>query len=741
LKKQIKQIFLIPILFLLFGLIAFGAFYAFFIEDLAKEEFTKVNNIIIKNEKEKLQKNLKSIINAIDGIRVSNYKTSYEILNEMLKVFKKDYLSEKPENIKNFINHHKTENMFLYIISKNTVYPLFYQNFVKIGTEKYIIVHYKGNEFLCAENRINQDSVIGIAYKLDNIENMIKKEIIDFIGYVNKNTSLSFVFLMEVTDWDSTKGVFARIIYHPVKSLIGKKLKIDEPDIKGKYYRKKYIKSLKTKNDCFVSYYFINPKSGKYEPFFSYFTIYRPYNYILEEGFYYSQIIKDIKNVQKDITEDVEELMVVTFVVLIVFVFISFILAYFISKRIMKQTLSEYEKLKNDYEKSKQELIERVYYDKLTGLPNRNKLLDDIESFNSLCLVDIDDFSNINGILGFETGDKVLMLVSEFLKKNYKFVYRIGSDEFAIGFNYKIKEDDLKKLIKLDIKFNDIKINFTAGASNIKNKLIETAETALKQAYKDKTLKYKIYEEIFFKEQKEKLEKLQQLLTVMEKKDVVPYYHCIVNNKKEVIKYEALMRLKYNDKILSPFEFMDLIKEFKLYHNFSRIMIEKVFQDLQKFNNIPVSINLSFFDISNEETKNFICKLLDQYPQAKVIFEILETESIVEFDKVLEFITHVKRKGVKIAIDDFGSGYSNFVNILYLKPDFLKIDASLVKNINNPMYYEIVKLMVNFAKKFNIETVAEFVSDEEKFEILKEMGVDQFQGFYFCKPRPIDELI
>ena len=726
---------------MVFGLIAFGTFYNFFIDDITKNEFKKVNNAVVKNEKDKIRKNLKSIIEAIDGIRVSNYKTSYQTLNEILEVLKKDFLNEKDKDIKQFFQHHKTENMFLYIISKDIVCPLFYQTFTKVGNKKYMIVHYKGNEYLSVEKRIDDNTVLGVAYKLDNIRNMIKKEIVDFIDYVNKNTSSNYVSVGEIVNWFAQKGTFAKTVYHPIKSLVGKELKLDEPDIKGNYYRKKYFNCLKTNDVCFASYYFKNPATSQYEPKFSYFTIYRPYNYVLAEGFYYSQIIKDINKVQKDITEDVEELMNVMFVLLLVFVLISFIISYFISKRIIRQIVTEYENLKNSYEQSKTELIKRVYYDKLTGLPNRNKLLEDIEDFVSLCLIDIDDFSNINDILGFETGDRILISISDILKKKYKHVYRIGSDEFAIGLCYRVKEDDLKEINRLNIRFNNIKINITTGASNIKGKLIETAETALKLAYKDTTSKYKIYEETLFHKQRERLVKLQQLLSVLENENIIPYYQCITNTKKEIIKYEALMRIKYEDKILSPFEFMDLIKEFKLYNQFSRIMIKKVFEDSDKFGNIPLSINLSFLDISNDETVKFIYDLLEKHQNKNIIFEILETENIEEFDKVIDFILHVKRKGVKIAIDDFGSGYSNFVNVLYLKPDFLKIDASLIKNIDNTMYYEIVKLIVNFAKNFDIKTVAEFVSDEEKFEILKEMGVDQFQGFYFCKPRPIDELI
>ncbi|GAB6073509.1 EAL domain-containing protein [Nautilia lithotrophica] len=741
-KKLINQIFIIPILFMIFGLIAFSVFYAFFIEDLTKKEFKKVNDAVLKNEKKILEKNIKSIVDAVNGIRISSFKTTQEVLNEMLKILKKDYLnSKKNNNLKNFFKIHHSNNMFFYIISKQLVYPTFYQSFLKIGSHKYLIVNYKKQKYLSVEKKLEDGSIIGIAYRLNKINEMIKKEIIDFIKSINVSAGLNYVAIGEITNWYAEKGVFGKIIYHPIKFLIGKELNLDDPDVKGNFYKKEYFNCLKEHDGCFVTYYFKNPITHKFEPKISYFAIYRPYNYVFVKGFYYSQIIKDIDTIQKDIIEDVEELLGVTIALLLIFVLISFIVSYVISKRIIKQTIKQYDKLKNNYEKSQKELMKRVYFDKLTNLPNRNKLIEDIDLYDSLCLVDVDDFSDLNDIFGYEIGDKILILIANILTKKYKHVYRIGSDEFAIGFNYRIKEDDLREIVHLDIKFNDIKINLSVGASFMKGKLLETAETALKLAYKDKILKYKIYDEKIQQSQKERLEKLQQLLIILENEDIVPYYQCIVNNEQKILKYEALMRIKYENKILSPFEFMELIKEFKLYNAFSRIMIKKIFENLNKFDNTPVSINLSYLDISNEKTKKLIYSLLDKYENANVVFEILETENIEQFDQVVEFITHIKRKGIKVAIDDFGSGYSNLVNILYLKPDYLKIDASLIKNIDNVMYYEIVKFIVDFAKKFNIKTIAEFVSDKEKFEILKNLGIDEFQGFYFCKPRPIDELI
>ena len=122
----------------------------------------------------------------------------------------------------------------------------------------------------------------------------------------------------------------------------------------------------------------------------------------------------------------------------------------------------------------------------------------------------------------------------------------------------------------------------------------------------------------------------------------------------------------------------------------------------------------------------------------RLVFEILESENLSDYDFLEEFVLKYKKLGVKIAIDDFGSGYSNFIRIIRLKPDYLKIDGSLIKNIdkdNNS--YEIVKSIIAFSKTLNIRTIAEYVHSEEIFNLLLELGVDEFQGYYFGKPDEI----
>jgi EAL domain-containing protein (putative c-di-GMP-specific phosphodiesterase class I) len=119
----------------------------------------------------------------------------------------------------------------------------------------------------------------------------------------------------------------------------------------------------------------------------------------------------------------------------------------------------------------------------------------------------------------------------------------------------------------------------------------------------------------------------------------------------------------------------------------------------------------------------------------RLIFEILESEGIENFDEVASFITRMKALGVRFAIDDFGTGYSNYENILKLNVDILKIDGSLIRSIDtNPRHRIVVEAIVDFAKRINVDTVAEFVHSEEIYDMVRSYGITYAQGFHTGKP-------
>ncbi len=151
-----------------------------------------------------------------------------------------------------------------------------------------------------------------------------------------------------------------------------------------------------------------------------------------------------------------------------------------------------------------------------------------------------------------------------------------------------------------------------------------------------------------------------------------------------------------------------------------------------------ISLNLSFKDILDTDFLTSLDKNLDRIDDEKknrIIFEILESDYITDYTLLEEFIVKYRRQGIKIAIDDFGTGYSNFSHIMKIRPDYIKIDGSLIKNINTDKNsYELVKSVIDFSKALNIKVIAEFVHSREVYNIVFDLGVDEFQGFYLGQP-------
>lgn len=238
------------------------------------------------------------------------------------------------------------------------------------------------------------------------------------------------------------------------------------------------------------------------------------------------------------------------------------------------------------------------------------------------------------------------------------------------------------------------------------------------------------------KEYKNNIKWTKSIKEAIEKDNILAVYQPIINNKTmKIQKYEALVRLKKEDALISPYFFLEISKKTKFYNQITKIMIEKTINQFKNLN-YNFSINLTIEDILNNEIKNYIYEVLSNSGIGeRLVFEIVESESIENFDIVLDFIKKVKAYGCKIAIDDFGTGYSNFEYLLKLKADFIKIDGSLIKNIDKDILSEkVCRNIVNFAKDLGMKTIAEFVENESILQKVKELGIDYSQGYYFSAP-------
>lgn len=395
--------------------------------------------------------------------------------------------------------------------------------------------------------------------------------------------------------------------------------------------------------------------------------------------------------------------------------------------------------------------------DALTGLPNRTILFDEIETktLPKVAIVNIDRFKDINEVYGFQFGDAVIKIYSEWLQEYTKNLenaklFKLSGGEYAILFADETGDDEIMTFIEELIKESDnhsfyyedieIFINVTVGYAKTDTKAIEHAEMALKKA-KAKNWHFMSFENSMLKteEQKNNIIWHKTIKNAIENDRIIPYFQPIINNSSGLVeKYEALIRLKLSTgEIVPPFQFLEISKKMRLYPELTKIMATKTIETI-KNSNLPVSINLSFDDIVEKNIQDFLFEtIVNAGVGDRIIFEILESEGINSYEEVKAFIDKFRAIGCGFAIDDFGSGYSNFDHILKMQVDILKIDGSLIKNLPYDRNSQIiVKNINNFAKEMNIKTVAEFVCNEAVFLHVKKLGIDFSQGFYFFEPKP-----
>jgi diguanylate cyclase (GGDEF) domain len=405
--------------------------------------------------------------------------------------------------------------------------------------------------------------------------------------------------------------------------------------------------------------------------------------------------------------------------------------------------------------KEKTESLEKQYYtDELTGLENRNKIIIDLSQrkYDKLAIIDIKSFNDINDFYGNTIGDVVLKALSKLIhlycKQNKLNSYRVNSDIFAVVDNIGAKEEFIEKIRFLQKLINNqcffyeegkIYITVIMGLALEEESLFEKAEMAVHYAKKNKKL-FQIY-----KEELNRYEAIKQNIIWTKKiKDaiadnrIVPFFQPIVNNRLGTIeKCEALIRMiDENGKAISPYFFLDIAKKAGLYKELTIIMLEKIFEVLNK-TDYEISINLLLQDIVSSEIRTLIIEKLEKANNPKkVVFEIVEAEGIENFNEVTDFIKDIKKYGSKIAIDDFGTGYSNFSYLMKLNVDYIKIDGSIIKNVYKDKSAEMVtKTIVAFANALGIETIAEFVADEEIYNKIKDLNIDYSQGYYFSEPK------
>ena len=413
------------------------------------------------------------------------------------------------------------------------------------------------------------------------------------------------------------------------------------------------------------------------------------------------------------------------------------------------------------YEQKK--LIEEQFIDELTLLPNRQKLLKDLKDskIQKIAMININSFRDINNFYGFEAGDLVLKKFSQILLDKISTninldLYRVANDVFAICTKNKDNLKEIRDICTNIIEYfslhpilinnNSFYLSISIGVarnckdSAVQNNLLSKAEYALRIAKKRDISILFLDENIeLYNKLKENKKLIEELKNALISNNLLIYGQKLINNISKKEKYEILMRVKLEDgSILTPYSFLKEAKKAKLYLGMTRMLVKKACEYF-KGKDIDFNLNLTLEDIKDQYTMDFIVNAMEKTNTAKQItFEIVESEGIESFTEVSNFIKKAKKLGCKIAIDDFGTGYSNFEYIIKLDVDYIKIDGSLIKNINSDNnLYLTVQTIVGFAKALKIKTVAEFVHNEDVLNYVQILDIDYSQGFFIDEPKEL----
>ena len=373
-------------------------------------------------------------------------------------------------------------------------------------------------------------------------------------------------------------------------------------------------------------------------------------------------------------------------------------------------------------------------------------------------LIQIEHFDYIKSSVGEEKTQEIEKRFAQEIfkaqpnKRNFQKIYILEDGQFA--FAKKIEDckksipeiikclKNLKKSINKDNRIHIKSINYDLSiiiSFAYGKYAFADAQIGIKELINTKQ-DFIIANGLREKNQKDALEHIQIFNTIknaIESYNIISYFQPIVNNQtKKIDKYESLVRLiDSNNNILSPALFLNSAKKGQYYTQITSMVFQNSFKALTN-TQMSISINLSALDIAQPKTQEEFIKLLREHQADahRVIVELIEDENITNSKIIQEFIEKIRKFGVEIAIDDFGTGLSNFSRVLKYQPDYIKIDGSLIKNIEkNELSKNMVETIVDFAKKVNIKTIAEYVENEKIFDILCDLGVDYSQGFYFGK--------
>ncbi|QFR49158.1 EAL domain-containing protein [Sulfurimonas lithotrophica] len=420
-----------------------------------------------------------------------------------------------------------------------------------------------------------------------------------------------------------------------------------------------------------------------------------------------------------------------------------------------------------------------AYYDTLTNLPNKDSLKVHIREaisdskknnkFNSILLLNIDDFKLVNDIKGHNVGDKILNETKKRIQEcleEHDILGRPGSDEFIIlnKVNSQIRHDALhstKNLAKKILKtlqnpytINDYTFFMSASIGIVMFnddtssclELINFADSALHNAKKNGKNGFSFFDPKLQEEIIEKAKLTDRIRHSIEHKEFSLYYQAqySLEEEKKIIGLEALVRWIHPTKgVISPSSFIPVAEESGLIIKLGNWILEEAVKQLKSWENEQskknwrLSVNVSIRQFETDVFIQTLKAILDTYNINPKLLRLELTENLLigNIDRALEKIFQLKNMGISISIDDFGTGYSSLAYLKALPIDELKIDQSFICDIVNNKNDEIItQTIISIGQKFGLDIIAEGVETQEQVTKLMMMGCNYFQGYFLHKP-------
>jgi len=417
------------------------------------------------------------------------------------------------------------------------------------------------------------------------------------------------------------------------------------------------------------------------------------------------------------------------------------------------------------YMQRQQQTIQRQFYqvantDWVTGLANKQQLLTDLESVQhpNLGFVKIVNYQALVSRHGPIITDGIIKKAAEFLadfndpRLLKKTAYRIESDVFALLEDQDISHQEIGDVITKVIKQvmgyqypvgDDMtaQLHVIVGGVNYKQDAYVLANMALQEAELKGLPYYFIDKNIgnlphnYLADAKS----IHELKQALDNGDIVPHYQPIFcARSRRVVKYECLARwVDDQGKVLKyPDDFLALAHRSHVYHKVTRCILNQAI-DFAHQQDASVAVNISVADVRNKKTRTFICEAIKASGIAdRVYIELLENEHINEEQIVIEFIEQLQELGAKVGLDDLGKGYSNIERFINLPINFVKIDRSIMENLQkNKNMQKMAKSIIALAHQQGLKVTAEFCADEQITEMAIKLGADFLQGFHLGRPQ------